>query len=150
MKNIIFVSLLASTLFLAGCNSSGMSKGSMGGLGGAAGGALLGQAIGGNTEATLIGAAIGGALGYVVGNEMDKADQQRLTQTYETAPSGQPVSWVNPDSGNQYEVTPEPVYSASASQPICRDAKVEAVIDGKTEIVNTTACRNSAGQWEMQ
>lgn len=150
MKNVFVIGLLASSLFFAGCaQNTGMSRGSVGGLGGAAGGALLGQAIGGNTEATLLGAAIGGVLGYVVGNEMDKADQSRLTQTYETAPSGQPVAWVNPDSGNQYKVTPQPAYS-TASQSTCRDAKVEAIIDGRREIVNTTACRNSAGQWQMQ
>lgn len=150
MKNVFVTGVLALSLLLTGCmQNTGMSRGSAGGLGGAAGGALLGQAIGGDTEATLLGAAIGGVVGYIVGNEMDKADQRRLTQTYETAPSGQPVGWVNPDTGNQYQVTPQPAYS-TASQPTCRDAQVEAIIDGKTEIVNTTACRNSAGQWQMQ
>lgn len=40
---------------------------------GAGGGALVGQAIGRDKEATLIGTAVGGMLGYVMGNEMDKA-----------------------------------------------------------------------------
>lgn len=44
-------------------------------LTGAGGGALVGQAIGRDTEATLIGTAVGGMLGYMVGNEMDKAGQ---------------------------------------------------------------------------
>lgn len=39
---------------------------------GAGSGALVGQAIGRDTEATLIGTAVGGMLGYMVGNEMDK------------------------------------------------------------------------------
>jgi Glycine zipper 2TM domain len=38
---------------------------------GAGGGALVGQAIGRDKEATLIGTAVGGMLGYMVGNEMD-------------------------------------------------------------------------------
>lgn len=40
---------------------------------GAGSGALIGQAIGRNTDATLLGAAIGGVLGYIVGNEQEKA-----------------------------------------------------------------------------
>jgi hypothetical protein len=40
---------------------------------GAGSGALIGQAIGRNTEATLVGTAIGGVLGYIVGNEQEKA-----------------------------------------------------------------------------
>lgn len=39
---------------------------------GAGSGALVGQAIGRDSEATLIGTAVGGIFGYVVGNEMDK------------------------------------------------------------------------------
>jgi Glycine zipper 2TM domain len=40
---------------------------------GAGGGALVGQAIGRDKEATLIGTAVGGMLGYMVGNEVDNA-----------------------------------------------------------------------------
>ena len=40
---------------------------------GAGSGALIGQAIGRNTDATLLGAAVGGVLGYIVGNEQEKA-----------------------------------------------------------------------------
>jgi hypothetical protein len=35
-------------------------------------GALVGQAIGRDHEATLIGTAVGGMFGYIVGNEMNK------------------------------------------------------------------------------
>ena len=35
-------------------------------------GALAGQAIGGDTEATLIGAGVGALAGYAIGNEQDK------------------------------------------------------------------------------
>lgn len=44
---------------------------------GAGSGALVGQAIGRDAEATLIGTAVGGVLGYMVGNEMDRSGYDR-------------------------------------------------------------------------
>ena len=43
-------------------------------------GALLGQAIGGDTESTLIGAAIGASLGHVIGNKKDKQHAEELAE----------------------------------------------------------------------
>lgn len=138
-------------LMLTSCANVDLNKGQQGALGGAAGGALLGQAIGRDTEATLIGAAVGTMLGYMIGNEMDKYDRRELNQAYEFAPSGQVSSWQNPDSGNMYAVTPEPAYTTPAyPQRPCRRAEILATIDGQTERTYTTACRNSAGQWELQ
>jgi surface antigen len=145
MKHINIVALLF-LLLLSSC----ATKGQTGAVGGAAGGALIGQAIGHNTGATLIGAAVGGLLGYIVGNEMDKSDRDRLNNTYEQGASNQRSSWVNPDSGNRYAVTPEPAYQDSSSRRVCRRAEIEAVIDGKPERTYSTACRNENGQWELQ
>ena len=41
-------------------------------------GVLSGQAIGHDSGATLIGAAVGGALGYMVGNKMEKTAETNL------------------------------------------------------------------------
>ncbi len=60
--------LLAGAGLLSGCNDA-----QAGALLGAGLGALAGQAIGHDTEATLIGAAIGTGAGYIIGNESDKA-----------------------------------------------------------------------------
>lgn len=125
-----------------------LSKGISGAGLGAAGGALVGQAIGHNTESTLIGAAVGTMAGYIVGNEMDKADQSRLNSVYESGPSGQPVVWQNPDSGNSYTVTPQPVVSGKLGA--CRRAEIEAVIDGRREVTTAMACRDQYGQWELK
>jgi surface antigen len=147
-KLIVLVPLVALTL--ASCAAPPeLTKGTKGAGVGAAGGAIFGQAIGRNTEATLIGAAVGGLLGYIVGNEMDKHDRMKLNQVYETAPSGQASSWQNPDSGNSYSVTPQPAYYPQPNQP-CRKAEILATIDGKTEKTYTTACRNAEGQWELK
>ncbi len=150
MKNFTLPLLLALSILLSSCGNQ-TSKGVTGAGIGAAGGALIGQAIGRDTEATLIGAAVGTMLGYIVGNEMDKYDRQELNHVYERGVSGQSSSWRNPDNGNTYQVTPQPAYpSATKRESPCRQAEILATIDGKTEKTYTTACRNSSGQWELK
>lgn len=151
MKKSALFLLPILILSLSSCANNQLSKGSKGAGIGGAGGAVLGQAIGRNTEATLIGAAVGSLLGYIVGNEMDKFDKQELNQAYEFGPSGQSTNWVNPDSGNRYQVTPQPAYNPPQQpQSFCRQAEILATIDGRTEKTYTTACRNSSGQWVLQ
>ena len=143
-----YVSILALLflLLLASC----ANRAQTGAAGGAAAGALIGQAIGHNTQGTLIGAAVGTMLGYIVGNEMDKYDRQQLDHMYERGVSNQRSTWVNPDTGNQYTVTPQPAYQEPSSRRVCRRAEIEAVIDGRPERTYSTACRNEYGQWELQ
>ncbi len=59
-----------------GCATSGKT----GALIGAGIGALAGQALGGDTEATLIGAAVGTGIGYIIGNEKDKKHAQEMSE----------------------------------------------------------------------
>ena len=70
--------------FFVGCESDAQT----GALLGTGVGALAGQAIGGDTEATLIGAAIGGGAGYMIGGERDKkkaaADRESIRQELNT------------------------------------------------------------------
>jgi surface antigen len=147
-----FTCVLAGALMLAlaSCSNTNLTKGQQGAVMGAAGGALAGQAIGRNTEATLIGTAVGTMLGYIVGNEMDKYDRTQLNQAYETGPSGQPVAWVNPDTGSNYQVVPQPAYQNSSNNQVCRQAEITATIDGQPQKTMTTACRNDQGQWVIQ
>jgi surface antigen len=151
MKHQFFILIIAS-IFLTSCTNMQVEegrKGQAGAMTGAAAGALIGQAIGHDTEATLIGAALGTLLGYIVGNEMDKYDRRQLNHVYERGMSGQASGWVNPDTGNQYQVTPKPAYSPAPSR-ICREAEILAVIDGRQEKTYTTACRDEYGRWELQ
>jgi hypothetical protein len=67
--------LSAAIGFSGGCETSAQT----GALGGAGIGALAGQAIGGNTQATLIGAAAGAGIGYIIGNEKDKAEAKTMS-----------------------------------------------------------------------
>lgn len=145
MKHLSIFALL-TLLLLSSC----ATRGQTGAVGGAAAGALVGQAIGHNTGATLIGAAVGGMLGYIVGNEMDKYDREQLNHAYERGVSNQRSSWINPDSGNQYAVTPQPAYQDPASHQVCRRAEIEAVIDGKRQKTYSTACRDEYGTWQLR
>jgi YMGG-like Gly-zipper len=63
------VAAMLLTAALAGCaQTEGQQRATTGALVGGAGGALVGQAIGGNTKSTVIGAASGALLGAVVGS----------------------------------------------------------------------------------
>jgi len=65
---VMLVTVSLSLLLISGCESDAQT----GALIGAGVGALAGQAIGGDTEATLIGAGVGAGGGYIIGNEQDK------------------------------------------------------------------------------
>ena len=146
MKQLHIICALLAVATLSSC----ATRGQTGALGGAAGGALIGQAIGRNTGGTLIGAAVGAGLGYLIGNEMDKYDRDRLSGVYERGPSNQRSAWVNPDTGAQYSVTPQPAYQNPNTGRVCRRAEVNAMIDGRPQRTFTTACRNAYGEWELQ
>lgn len=135
-------------LIISGCATT-TSRGTSGAAIGAATGAIAGQAIGRSTGGTLLGAAVGGLLGYIVGNEMDKNDQARLNDVYETAPSNQRSEWVNPDTHRSYAVTPRPAYKQPSGR-VCREAEILATVDGRPEKVISTACRDNNGRWVIQ
>jgi len=147
MKHFALIMLVVSSFLLSSC--ADMNKSQKGAVGGAAGGALIGQIIGHNTEATLIGMAVGTMLGYIVGNEMDKYDREQLNHVYERGVSNSTSAWVNPDNGNQYQVTPQPAYSSTGNK-VCRKAEIQATIDGKQETTYATACRDEYGHWQIQ
>ena len=69
---------------------------------GAGAGALIGQAIGGNTEGTLIGLAAGTILGALVGNAVD----QDYEAARDAAQYGKPVIYYD-KSGHAVEAIPE-------------------------------------------
>ena len=95
------VAAVAATCFvlMSGCATQGGTGASVGtGIG-----ALAGNLIGGNTEATLVGAAVGAGIGYLIGNERDKEAAARMRAEEATAPLGgtrwQVVDW-SPRSGS--------------------------------------------------
>jgi len=138
--------LISVGLVVSGCANKAQSGAGTVALAGGLIGALVAKDKG---QGAVIGAVIGGLAGYAIGNEMDKYDRQKLNQVYETGQSNTASSWVNPDSGNSYNVTPGKAYEGPRGRP-CREARMEAVINGKPETVVTKACRAEDGVWELQ
>ncbi len=149
MKKVLMVFLLFA-FFLAGC--SNMNKAQQGALVGATMGALVGGQFGPNgkirAENALIGAVLGTMVGYMVGNEMDKYDRAKLIQAIDKSPSYHTTTWTNPDTGATYSVTPQPAYTNQQGE-ICRKAYIKAIINGKEQEVETTACRGPDGVWRL-
>jgi len=116
MKKRIFISLMLSLpVLLASCayypyGPNGYYNTQVGAAVGAGTGALIGQAIGGNTESTLIGLAAGTILGALVGNAVD----QDYQAARDAAQYNKPVIYYD-KNGRAVEAIPE-----GTSNPNCR------------------------------
>lgn len=127
-------------------------KTSIGAFGGAAFGGLIAAAAGGG-GAAIAGAVIGGALlGGLAGNMLDQRDKRMAAEAQqralESAPTGKPVAWTNPDTGHSGTVTPVRTYESGGAY--CREFQNEVTIDGKKENAYGTACRQPDGSWKVQ
>jgi surface antigen len=124
-----FLSFTAATaLVLSACSGQPTQQESGMVIGGVLGG-LLGAQVGhgeGRTLATIVGTLAGAAIGGAVG-------------------TGVPSTWRNPDTGNQYTVTPTRTYETA--QGPCREYTVDAMVAGKPDKVYGTACRQADGSW---
>jgi len=154
IRSVRYIAIGLTALALAACEQGGQKQ-TLGTLLGGVGGAVAGAQVGGGRGklvAVAGGALLGALLGSEIGKSLDKADRlamDRTTQrTLETAPSGNAVSWSNPDSGNSGTVTPRPSYQ-NASGNFCREYDQTIVVDGKTETAYGTACRQADGSWKI-
>ena len=150
MKNVTRIALSALTaLALFGC-STAPSKQDQGMLIGAIAGGILGHQVGGGSGqvlATMIGTVAGAAIGGSVGRTMDETDRINTAAALENVRTGVSSSWVNPDTGYQYAVTPTKTYDSGTGP--CREYTMDATIGGKTEQVYGTACRQADGSWKI-
>ncbi len=123
---------------------------------GAVGGGTLGGLIAGAAGASPAGIAasvIGGILvGGLIGNLLDERDKKLAAEAaqkaLETAPTGRPVAWQNPDNGHSGTVTVVKTYQSS-SNTYCREYQQTVTIDGKQEKAYGTACRQPDGSWKV-
>lgn len=117
-------------------------------LGGAIGG-LAGSQIGDGTG-RLIAVAAGTLAGVIIGGEigksMDKADQLCFDQALEHAPDGSKIVWN--DNDTQYAVTPQETVQEDGGR-YCREYYMDANVQGRTQQVVGTACRQPDGSWQL-
>jgi surface antigen len=139
---------IAALLGLTGCATQyGPSEQTGMIIGGALGG-LLGSEVGagrGRTAAIILGTMVGTAIGGSIGRSMDDTDRLKTALALENVRTGVPTTWRNPDTRNEFEVTPTRTFE-TVSGP-CREFTLEAVVGGSAEQVYGTACRQPDGAW---
>ena len=120
-------------------------------LGGVIGG-VVGAQVGegrGRTAAIILGTIAGSMIGRHVGETMDVTDRQQAALALNNSRTGQSTSWVNPDNGNRFTVTPTRTYESSAGP--CREFTLDATVGGDPDQeVYGTACLQADGSWLVQ
>lgn len=146
----ILVLLLA--FVLAGCETTPGPKATVGGLGGATVGGLLAAGLGASPAAIAGSVILGGLVGGAIGDRMDAADKRHANEAaahaLNTAPSGQSVTWQNPDNNHAGSVTPTRTYQMANGQ-YCREYQQTVTIEGKLQQSYGTACRQPDGSWKI-
>jgi surface antigen len=151
LKEVMVVALVV--VLTTGCATiEANPKTTIGAVGGGALGGLIAGAAGAN-PAAIAAATIGGILvGGLVGNLLDERDKRLAAQAaqkaFESAPTGQPVAWQNPDTGHSGTVTVTKTYQASSGS-YCRQYETAVNIGGKLENAHGTACLQPDGTWKL-
>ncbi len=162
MKKLILAATILMVSFTGAISAQADHNNGLNGLIiGAGGGAIAGQAIGRNTEATLIGTAVGSLLGYVIGNEIDRGAgyhrqvhyggpppvihrQHRIVKHY---PPPRRVIHKNTYVTERHHYYPV-VEDRYSSGPHCREAEILGTVRGKAKKIYGTVCRTENG-WEL-
>ncbi len=141
--------LTTATLILVSACATPTSKQTGGAVIGGLAGGVLGSQVGkgkGRDAAMVVGTLLGAALGGAIGRTMDETDVWQTQRTLENTQTGQRVSWTNPDTQVNYEVTPTKTYDTPTGP--CREYETVAIIDGKREVLYGEACRQPDGTWK--
>lgn len=152
IKRVMAVFLLAGAL--AACaDAQNRPNQTVGTLLGGGLGALLGSQVGGGKgqlAAVALGALGGAMLGSSVGSKLDEVDRikaaETQTQALEQNRSGVASAWVNPDNGHRGSIKPTDSFK-TASGENCRNYEHTVTIDGRSEVVTGSACRQPDGTW---
>lgn len=140
---------LAAALVISAC-STAPTKEDQGALIGMVVGGIVGHQVGGGSGqviATFIGTAAGALIGGSIGRSMDENDRLYTSASLENVRTGVSSTWVNPDSGYEYEFTPTRTYESGTGP--CREYTLDATIGGETEQIYGTACRQADGSWAI-
>jgi surface antigen len=147
---LLLISTLVSTLILFGCETT--SHGQQGEVIGGVIGGVIGSQVGGGsgqTAAIIIGTIAGGMIGRHIGETMDDTDRMMTARTFSDTRTGQSTSWVNPDTGYEYSVTPTRTFEISDGP--CREFRLDASVDNEPDQeVQGTACLQPDGSWLVE
>lgn len=120
-------------------------------LGGVIGG-VIGAQVGegrGQTTAIIIGTIAGAMIGRHIGESMDDTDRMTTAMVLNESRTGETTSWVNPDTGHRYAVTPTRTYEQGTGP--CREFRLDASVgDQSHQHVYGTACLQADGSWLIQ
>jgi surface antigen len=118
-------------------------------LGGAVGGAIGSQVVKGEGRAVaiVVGTVLGAVIGARIGRELEEADRGCIGHALELAADGRPVTWVNPQTGLSYAVTPTRGFKQNGRS--CREFTTAVTAKGRKETVTDRACRDSDGTWQI-
>lgn len=150
VAGLALAGIIASFIFLQGCAStSHEQQGEV--IGAVIGGVVGSQVSHGDrrTAAIIIGTIAGSMIGRHIGQSMDDTDRMMTARTLNDSRTGDSTSWVNPDTGYRYTVTPTRTYDAGSGP--CREFQLDATIGGQTDQdVYGTACLQADGSWLLQ
>ena len=150
------VAALSVAVALSGC-APGQYREAAGGALGAVAGGLVGAQVGkgkGRDMATAAGAVIGALAGGAVGRHLDQAASEALEAAQLDAldrgeVDGPGIQWAAPSTSTTpasgiVEVVRE---GRTAGGSVCRETRTTATIQGRTETVLGSACRDASGVW---
>jgi surface antigen len=150
LARVAIVGLFASLVFLLGCETTTHAQ--EGEVIGAVIGGVVGAQIGdGDTQtaAIILGTIAGSMIGRHIGQTMDDTDRMMTAQSLNDSRTGEPTTWVNPDTGYRYTVTPTKTYEEGGGP--CREFQLDATVGGRTDQdVYGTACLQADGSWLVQ
>ena len=150
---ILSTAMIALSIFIGGCavnqqgqvvpNSEVFSKSTIIPLGGGLlGAAICNRLFKGHGSRDGWTAACGAA-GYFASTAFVKQHNAAL----ENNRVNETTSWDDPD-GKRYTVTPTKTYSDNGTP--CRNFRQTVEINGQTEILSGTACRQNDGTWQLE
>jgi surface antigen len=148
-SQLVLVATMILTLS-AGCET--MTHAEQGEVIGGVVGGVVGAQVGegsGQTVAIIIGTLAGAMIGRHIGETMDDVDRMQTARTLNDARTGQSTTWVNPDTGYEYTVTPTRTFEESGGP--CREFTLNATVGGEPDQeVYGTACLQADGSWLVQ
>jgi len=117
-------------------------------LGGVAGAVIGSEVAKGDNRvvAMVVGTVIGAAIGSEIGRRMDKTDRYCVGHALELANAGQTVSWTNPTTRVNYQLTP---LDKGVSDEGCRKFRLVATGGFGLSEGRTTACAGEDGVWNL-